>query len=70
MMIGVYRYFSALNPVGEVWAIQITPFWMMLREMGIVPEMEETDAYLKWTSTLSNNPKGNFRTPDRGLVRH
>ena len=42
----------------------------MVREMGLTHSMDEADIFNKWTGTLSNNPKGNFRTPDRGLVRH
>ena len=29
----------------------------------------EADILLKWTATLSNNPKGNHRIPERGLIR-
>jgi hypothetical protein len=43
----------------------------MIREMHLISDtMLEADINLKWTSTLSNNPKGNQRIPDRGLVRH
>ena len=31
--------------------------------------MLEADINIKWVSTLSNNPKGNPRMPDRGMTR-
>lgn len=31
--------------------------------------MTEADITLKWTATISGNPKGNPRMPDRGMVR-
>ena len=43
----------------------------MIDEMNIKSEkIPEADINIKWTSTLSNNPKGNPRIPDRGIVRH
>ena len=31
--------------------------------------MTDADITLKWTATISGNPKGNPRMPDRGMVR-
>ena len=31
--------------------------------------MTEADVNLKWTATISGNPKGNNRMPDRGMIR-
>jgi len=31
--------------------------------------MLEADVNLKWVSTLSGNPKGNPRMPERGMTR-
>ena len=43
----------------------------MVREMHLLSDtMTEADMNLKWTSTLSNNVKGNPKVPDRGIVRH
>ena len=42
----------------------------MIRQSNILNEkMTEADITLKWTATISGNPKGNPRMPDRGMVR-
>ena len=32
--------------------------------------MLEADVNIKWVSTMANNPKGNPRMPERGMIRY
>ncbi len=66
-----YKHFASFQPIGDVWALQILSFFEVANVMNIIDGVVlEADVNIKWVSTMSGNPKGNQRMPERGMCRY
>ncbi|CAD8184428.1 unnamed protein product [Paramecium pentaurelia] len=69
-----YKHFACLSPIGDVWAISSLINLQLLSQIKLT-EMNEKgiikqqDMELKYLATISGTEKGNFRKPERGMVR-
>jgi len=66
-----YKYISSLSPSGEVWSISQLPFTDLINETNIIDNksLKLSDVDIKFIATLAGE-KGNFRNPERSLVRY
>ena len=64
-----YRYL--INMLGDLFSLSFLVFCELLSDMSIIEpnSFSNTDANLTWVATVSNNMKGNFLMPERGMVR-
>ena len=66
-----YKYYSAQNPIGEVWSISQQAFTDFIYETGIIDgkNLELEDILLKLRATLFSEDQNNPRNPQESLVR-
>ena len=67
-----YKYYSSLNPVGEIWSITQNPFTEFINSCEIIDgkTIKLSDVDLKFIATFSGGDlKNNPRNPDRSLIR-
>lgn len=66
-----YRYFSSLNPIGDIWAISNFSFNDFISQSNIIDEnIMAADVDIKFIATCNNLEfKSNPRNPVKGLVR-
>ena len=69
-----YKYFASINPIGDVWAITSNPLTDFVNQAGLVDgkTIKLSDVDLKFIATCSSaiEWKGNYRNPERALVRY
>lgn len=67
-----YKYYSSLNPSGEVWSISQQPFTDFVYETNIIDgkNLELADVFIKLKATLFSEDKNNPRNPERSLIRY
>ncbi|CAD8053199.1 unnamed protein product [Paramecium primaurelia] len=69
-----YKHYACLSPIGDIWAISSLINLQLLstvrmtepNEKGII---KQQDMELKYLATISGTEKGNYRKPERGMVR-
>ena len=68
-----YKFFASYNPSGDVWSISSNPLTDFVNQAGLVDgkTLKLSDVDLKFIATCSSalEWKGNFRNPERALVR-
>ena len=66
-----YRYYSALNPIGDIWALSNFSFMDLVNECNVLDEnIMAADIDIKFIATCNNlDFKSNSRNPVKGLVR-
>lgn len=67
-----YKYLSALNPIGDTFAISSLIFTDFLNNSGIIDEktLKSVDVPIKFIVTSTGSEiKNNPRNPERGLIR-
>ncbi|CAD8076826.1 unnamed protein product [Paramecium sonneborni] len=70
-----YRYYSAINPSGDVFSMSQNPTSEFVNQCQLIDgkQMKLADVDLKFIATCSASQsdwKGNFRNPERYLVRY
>ena len=49
----MYKYYSSISPIGDIWAVTINSFWLMIKDLEILNEkFLEADVFLKWLIIL------------------
>jgi hypothetical protein len=69
-----YKFYASYNPSGDVWSISSNPLTEFVNHAGLVDgkTLKLSDVDLKFIATCSSaiEWKGNFRNPERALVRY
>jgi len=49
----MYKYYSSISSIGDIWAVTINSFWLMIKDLEILNEkFLEADVFLKWLIIL------------------